>query len=208
MKVQVAFDLIDLERCLVIARDVEEYADVFEVGTLLLYKYGERAVRTFKDTFPQKIILADAKIADRGKEATQLLVGAGADWVTVMAGVDRAVIHAVTQAAHDAGKRVMLDLLDASSLGQSALEAKSLGVDALIFHVAATEDTLSFMERWDMVRGNTKLPVFIGGAMTRETIHTVIAAAPEGVVLSNCVVFADNPRAETQFFHKHIAAHE
>lgn len=202
MKLQIAFDLVDLNKALDIASEVHEYADIIEVGSLLIFKHGELAVRSFKERFPQKTILADTKIVDRGKEVAQLFAQAGADWITVMAGTTRNVIHSVTQTAHELGKRVMLDLLDASSLGQSALEAKSLGADALLFHRPASEDShVTLPERWDMVKGNTQLPIFIAALATRDTIGEVLSVNPAGIVLSTTITQADNPAEEASAIH-------
>ena len=206
MKSQIAFDLTDLDKALQIAAQVEEYTDILEVGTLLIYKYGDSAVRKFKESFPHKTILADIKVADRGKEAITIFAQAGADWTTVMAGTGRNVIHTACNTAHEMGKKVMLDLIDASSLGQSALDAKSLGVDALLFHKPADEDAqLTFLDRWDMVKGNTQLPVFISATITRDNIHEVLAINPAGIVMSKTIINAENPREEAAYFYNLIA---
>ena len=84
MKFQVSFDFIDLDKSLDIATEIGEYIDIFEVGTILIYKHGVRAVEQFKTRFPNKKILADTKIADRGKEVVTLFANAGADWMTVI----------------------------------------------------------------------------------------------------------------------------
>lgn len=200
MKLQIAFDIIDLDKALELASETSEHADILEVGSLLIYKYGEQAVHCFKEKFPHKAILADAKLVDKPKEATQLFVQAGADWITVMAGATRNVIHGVSQTAHELGKKVMLDLLDASSLGQSALEAKSLGVDAILFHRPYTEDTqITLSEQWDMVKGNTNLPIYIAAPTTKDTIHELLRANPTGVVISSNLISSLEPEERTSF---------
>jgi 3-hexulose-6-phosphate synthase len=201
MKIQIAFDMVDLDKALSIAQTIQEEVDIFEVGTLLIYKYGEVAVKKFKDEFPHHIIFADTKIADRSKDATGLFIQAGADWITVLAGAGRNVIHSACNTAQEHGKKIILDLIDASSLGQSALEAKSLGVTALIFHKPADEDAqLTFLDRWDMVKGNTTLPVFISGPITRENIHEILTINPDGIVFGKTITDADNPAEELLFF--------
>jgi 3-hexulose-6-phosphate synthase len=205
MKLQIAFDLTNLQEALDIAADVEDCADILEVGSLLIYKHGDAAVHAFREKFPQKIILADCKIADRGKEASTIFAQAGTDWITVMAGTGRHVIHAVTNSAHELGKKVMLDLLDASSLGQSALDAKGLGVDAILFHKPADEDAqLTFLDRWDMVRQNTQLPVFVSAAIDHSNIHDVLAIKPSGIVIGKAITDASNPREEALFYRSVI----
>ena len=62
MKLQVSFDITDLEQALHVASQIDNYVDIFEVGTLLIYKYGTEAIKEFKEKFPQKAVLADSKI--------------------------------------------------------------------------------------------------------------------------------------------------
>lgn len=206
MKLHVAFDITDLDQALTIASTIADNADILEVGSLLIYKYGDRAVTAFKEAFPHKVIFADAKIIDRGKEAAILFAQAGSDWISVMAGTSKNVIHSVCTIAHEQGKKVMLDLLDASSLGQSALEAKSIGVDALLFHKPTDDDTqLTFLDRWEMVRGNTQLPVYIAAPITRENVQELIALNPAALVIGKAITHAENPAEECAYFRKLIS---
>src|SRR5437762_14314785 len=99
MKLQISFDLIDLDKAIAIGSKVAEYADIIELGTILIYHHGTEAVKRFKEAFPDKVILVDTKIVDRGKEVVELFAEAGADWITVMAGTSANVIHATTTAA-------------------------------------------------------------------------------------------------------------
>ena len=85
--------MTDLDKALAVAELTQNYADVIEVGSLLIYKHGDAAVRAFKERFPQKTILADAKIADHAKDAITLLAQAGADWITVLAGTNKNTVH-------------------------------------------------------------------------------------------------------------------
>lgn len=205
MKLHIAFDITDLETALSIAQSIEKYADIFEVGSLLIYKNGMLAVNRFKQQFPHKTVLADIKIADRAKEATLLCSEAGADWVTVLAGTRRNVIHSACNAAHERGKKVMLDLIDSSSLGQSALEAKSFGVDALLLHIPTQDSSqLTFLETWDMVKGNTPLPIYISGNISPETLPTIIELNPAAVVIGKEITSASNPALEAEKFYRLI----
>lgn len=205
MKLQIAFDLTDLDNALSIAQSLEEFADIFEVGSLLIYKNGMQAVSRFKQQFPHKMILADVKIADRAKEATIICSDAGADWITVLAGTRRNVIHTACNTAHERGKKVMLDLIDASSLGQSALEAKSLGVDALLLPMPTQDSSqLTFLEIWDMVKGNTPLPVYISGNVSPENMHMFSQLLPAALVIGKEITAAANPAAEAKRFYRFL----
>jgi 3-hexulose-6-phosphate synthase len=203
MKLQISFDLTDLQKALDTAAKVAPYASILEIGSLLLYKYGTQSVEAFRKQFPQATILVDAKISDRAKEAVTTLSQAGADWITVMAGTTSNVIHAACTAAHDLNKKIMLDLLDASSLGQSALEAKGLGVDALLFHTPHDEEaSLLFLDKWDIVRGNTTLPIYISGKISRSIIDKILSIRPDGIVIGKSIIDAENPAQEAEFYQK------
>jgi len=205
MKLQIAFDHADLAASLEIAREVAEFADMIEVDSLLIYKYGIAAVRSFKETFPDKLIFADAKIVDRGAEAMALFAKSGCDWASVMAGTAKHVIHGAANAAHEKGKKIILDLQDTSSIGQSALEAKSLGADAILFHMPTDNTTETLQEQWEMTKGNTTLPIYISiRQLARERIPEIIALNPTGIVLGSLITDADHPRDEAQFYYNLI----
>lgn len=204
MKLQIAFDQTDLEQALACAEQVQEYTDIFEVGSLLIYKYGAHAVAAFKERYPDRTILADVKLVERAKETINMFADAGADWITVMAGTKSNIIYTATQQAHELGKKVMLDLFDASSLGQSALESKNLGADALLFHPPFKDNTqLPLAEQWDMVKGNTAVPIFIAFHGPQELIVKELQTVkPAGIVLGSIVSQAENPQKTAAYFYE------
>jgi 3-hexulose-6-phosphate synthase len=204
MKLQIAFDLTDLDKALALAEATQSSSDIMEVGSLLISKQGVLAVERFKNSFPHKIIFADAKILDRSKDAVTLFAQAGADWITVMAGANKNTIHTACTTAHELGKKIVLDLLDASSLGQSALEAKSLGVDALIIHKTPEDDQVTFADRWEMVKGNTSLPIYILPWITRDTITDIRSLKPAGVIIGPAITQAQDPQQEAAYYVQHL----
>ena len=205
MKMQIAFDIIDLDAAIRIASDIQQYVDIFEVSTLLLHRHGIEAVKQFKKTFPQKTILADTKIIDNGKDITTLFASAQPDWITVMAGTNKNVIHTTCTTANNHNIKVMLDLLDTNSSAQSALEAKNLGAHALLLHQDTSEpDSLTFFDKWEMVRGNTDLPIFIAAPIKRDTIAEYLSIRPDGIVIGKSIVESSNPKEEAHYFYELI----
>lgn len=201
MKLQISFDLIDLDKAIAIAVDVAEYADIIEIGTILIYHHGTEAIKRFKEALPEKVILADTKIVDRGKEVAELFADAGVDWITVMAGTSHHVIHATTTAAHNANVKVMLDLIDSDSVGQSALEAKNLGADALLFHQPYSEtESLVFLDKWDMIKGNSSLPIFVSAKINRDNVDKIVALKPDVIIVGVSITDAEDSAQEAQYF--------
>jgi 3-keto-L-gulonate-6-phosphate decarboxylase len=203
MKLQISFDVTDLDNAIDLAKLVADHCDILEIGTLLIYKNGVAAVERFRETFPKKTLLADTKIIDRGKEAVATMASAGADWVTVMAGTGKEVIHSASTMAHQRNVKVMLDLVDSGSPGQSALDAKNLGADALLFHQAYDEkDALILLDKWEMIRGNTTLPIFVSAKITRTTILNILNIKPDGIVVGKSITDADDPAQEAAFYYQ------
>lgn len=201
MKLQISFDLIDLDKALAIGSEVAQYADIIEIGTILIYRHGIVVVNRFKEAFPDKIILADTKIVDRGKEVAELFANAQADWITVMAGTSPQVIHTTTTAAHNANIKVMLDLIDSDSIGQSALEAKNLGADALLFHQPYSEaESLVFLDKWDMIKGNSSLPIFVSAKINRDNVDKIVVLNPDGIIVGLSITEAEDSAHEAQYF--------
>ena len=205
MKFQISFDVPDLQKSLEIGSQIADYASSFEIGSILIFKHGITAVEQFRQTFPDKTILVDSKILDRAKEVVNLFCDAGANWITVMAGTSKNVIHSAGTSAHAKNVKVMLDLLDSSSLGQSALEAQSLEVDALLLHTPYDEgESLLFLDQWDMVRGNTSLPIYVSGHITKNIIDDILAIKPDGIIIGKEITESDNPAEAAKFFYDKI----
>ena len=203
MNLQISFDLTDLKKSIEIAKEVEDYADIIEVGAILIYKYGVHAIKEFRANLHKKTILADSKIVDRSKEITTVLAEAGCDWITVMSGTRKSVIQTAAQTAHQFNKKIMLDIVDAQSQGQSALEAKTLGMDAILFHQQYDEENKAiFMDNWELVRGNTDLPIYVSAMINRKNIENLLELKPEGLVIGKSIVDADNPKEEAKFYYE------
>lgn len=202
MKLQISFDTPNLEHALSVAQAVQIHADIIEIGTIMLYQHGISVIQQFKQVCPDTDILIDTKIIDRGRTIVPVLATAQPNWITVMAGTSNQVIHATCTTAHANNINVMMDLLDSGSVGQSAMEAKNLGVDALLFHQSyEEEDSLVFMERWDMIKGNTELPIFVSAKIAQHNINEIVAFAPDGIVIGKSITDAENPAQEAEHFY-------
>lgn len=207
MKLQISFDMPDLEKALAIAHEVEYSCDIFEIGTILMFKYGIEPLTTFKKAFPSKTILADTKIIDHGRSIITLLSETKVDSFTVMAGAEKEVIHAACTAAHTNNKKIMLDLLDASSPEQSALEAQSLGINTLLFHLPTIKESLSLVDdKWNSVKGNTQLPIFIAIPGSNDLLEKAFSLQPAGIVVGTLITQAEDPARTAHDIHERCSA--
>lgn len=203
MKLHISFDLTNLADALAIAKTVAPFGDILEVGTLLLYSEGVKAVSAFKKEFPDKKIFVDTKISDRAEEVVSLFCKSGADIISVLAGTSNETITAATQAAHQCNVKIALDLIDAYSMGQSARDAETLDVDQILFHRSHEDGHVSaILDEWDNVRGNSKLPIYASGRIQRGNIEKLLPLKPQGVIIGRAIVNAKDPAAEAQFFYE------
>ena len=193
MKLHSSFNVADLEHALDVARRVDAHVDGLHIGSQLLFKYGESVISKFREAFPNKTLFVDSKIVDRGRETTSLFCATKANWITVMAGAKRESIHAAATTAREAGVKVMIDLLDARSAGQMALESQSLGAAALRFRYNPADDELVLKDRWDMVKGNATIPIMVSNINDLQALERVIQLGPDFIVVDDMVVGSDNP---------------
>ncbi|MGZ6250958.1 MAG: orotidine 5'-phosphate decarboxylase / HUMPS family protein [Candidatus Chromulinivorax sp.] len=206
MKLQIAFDLLELDQCLDIAKNVEMYADSFELRASLLLKHGISAIEQFKAEFPQKELFVETQIITHPQDIIPMCIKAGADIVSVMAGTTQQVIHNACTIASQKNKLVTLDLLDANSIGQAAMDAKRLGIDALIYHnIYNNREGASFaMEEWDDLRGNSNLPIYITSNIDRSNIDFIINLQPDVIVIGKTITQSSDPIEEAKFYHDTI----
>lgn len=201
MNIQIAFNLLDLEQSIEVAKQIAEYCDYIEIGYLPLIAHGASIIKKFKEE-TKKTIVVDSKIIEKGEKSADLLFKNGADYITVMAGARKNVIHAVTATANNYGKKVMLDISDAGSPGQSALDAQNLDINAIIFHqVYNLDEPHNFLDKWEIVSGNTGLPIYISGKISKENIEKVLEVKPAGIILGKVITRSEDPVADAKFFY-------
>ena len=108
MKLQIALDDVTLEGALELVKKVRDYIDIIEIGTPFVYEYGMQAVRTMKEHFPDKEILADMKIMDAGYYEAEEALKAGADYITVLGVTDNLTIQGCRQQKNTVKKSLLI----------------------------------------------------------------------------------------------------
>nr|WP_318031459.1 orotidine 5'-phosphate decarboxylase / HUMPS family protein [Mycoplasmopsis bovis] len=101
---QIALDNLTIEDAIASAKKVEKYIDVIEVGTILIASEGKKAIKALKEAFPNKIIVADGKIADAGKVFGKMFFENGADFTTCICATELPTITETMNIAKEFGK--------------------------------------------------------------------------------------------------------
>jgi 3-hexulose-6-phosphate synthase len=193
MKLQISYDFTNLSQALEIAKKTAPFADILEIGTPLILIEGLAAITEFKKAFPDKQILADAKVVDRVSDIIPPLAKAGASYITFLYGTSNKVIQKATSIAHQNKTKIVLDLIDPETMGQAARDAQALGIDLILFHYPhEANEGFDLESDWEMVRGNTDLPIFVA-ARSAKDINDIIKLKPQGIVVGKKITCADNP---------------
>ncbi len=194
MKLQIAFDFIDLDQSLGVAVATSPFADWLEVGTSLIKSVGIVAVRRFKGGFPKKEIVADMKILDAGERETRLACESGADIVVVEACASDGTVSDVVRVAHDLGKKVMYDLLGTADVIVAAQRGRELGVDYLCFHKSTDERGIAgFTAEFKEVAQAGGLPLVVAGRINEENLVQVMNVGPETLIVGSAITQASDP---------------
>lgn len=201
MKLQISYNFTDLDQALDIARKTVDYADILEVGSLLIYKEGINAIRQFKTNFPQKPIFANVKISENIQSALTLLAQAGANIISILAGIPHNTIKKAADEAKKLDLTLVLDVIDIPDASQISLDAKQLGIDIILVHQPSIEtDPVEFASQIQSIQANTKIPLFITGRIDRSNIQQIINLRPQGIAIGSAIIKADNPHQEAQYF--------
>ncbi len=202
MKLQIKYNVTDLTKALELAHQTEEFADIMEIGSLLIYKNGIAAVEAFSKAFPQKKLYIDAKITDQAEEAVRLYAQAGATYISVVAESYNSTIKTACATAGEYNVHIILDCMNAQSLGQSAMDAKPLGAYGILIHQITHTDSSNYPEcELEDIRANTDLPIFIKGKINSDSIATIARLNPYAVILSDSITRAADPHTAAAYFH-------
>jgi len=132
-KLQLALDTLDLPSALGPLQKASPYLDVIEIGTILCLAEGMRAVRIIRSLFPEKILLADVRIAEAGGLISKMAFDAGANWVSVVSGATMTTVEVVAREAQKNKGDVQIELIDGWTMEQ-AREWRNLGIEQIITH--------------------------------------------------------------------------
>jgi len=201
MKLHISYNLTDLDKALALAEQTAAYADILGIGSLLIVKEGVNAIKKFRAAFPNKELFAESHIVEKGEDTVIMMAQAGANYVSILAGAHLSTIKKAVEAAKQFDVNIALDLLDAQSAGQSALDAKTIGAHMIVLQrYHAEEDATEIENGWRDVKDNTKLPIFITGKIDDENIRQIINLKPQGIMIGTAITKADNPAQKASFF--------
>ena len=196
MKLQLALDDLALDDALELTEKVQDYIDIIEIGTPFVYQEGMRAVKTFKERFPEKEILADMKIMDAGYYESEEALKVGADYVTVLGITDNLTIKGCIDAAEKYGKEIVVDMICAPDLPRRIRELENLGAHGLAVHVGTDQQAAGRKPIDDlrvMAEHCKAAKISVAGGISADTTPEYAALKPEVLIVGSGITHAKNP---------------
>jgi 3-hexulose-6-phosphate synthase / 6-phospho-3-hexuloisomerase len=197
---QVALDLLELDRALVIAKEsVLGGADWIEVGTPLIKSEGMAAVRALAKQFPDHTIVADMKVADTGAMEVEMAAKAGADMVCLLGDADDAVIADAVRAASAFGVRLMADLINTRDPVTRAKELEAQGIDIIVAHVGIDQQMVgkSSIDLLTSLAGNLTVPLAVAGGLDSGTAAEAVRSGADIVIVGGWITRSADVKSST-----------
>ncbi len=176
--IQLALDSLDLESAVVTAKNAADSVDIIEIGTILAFAEGMRAVRTLRALHPDHILVCDMKTTDAGAILAEMAFKAGADWLTVSAAAHIATIASCKKIADSYNKEIQIEIYGNWTF-DDAKAWVDLGITQAIYHRSRdaeaagkgwSEDDLNTMKKLSDIG----LALSITGGIVPEDIHSFI----------------------------------
>ena len=199
MKLQIAIDNANSSNIFDIVDPIADVIDIVEIGTPMVIREGQTAVRMIKEKYPDLIVLSDSKIAD------------GADIITVLAIAADQTIKDVIDTAHAAGRKVMVDLLSITDIKTRAVELKEMRADYIAVHTAFDVQKTGRTPYGDLKQLLEVIPADIcavAGGVKLSTVSDYAALHPGIIIAGGALYNAPDVRSAVIEMKEKIAAQE
>lgn len=200
---QVALDFTSLGSAIdVLSRIRDLEIGIVEVGTPLIKSEGMRSVSRVKELAGGTPVLADTKTVDVGALEAEMALRAGADFMTVIASADDAVIESAARAAWELGGDLVVDFIGfRGNIVERARELAGIGISSVNIHVGIDVQRslgLTAVGMRDLVRRLSTevsgLVVSVSGGIRPEDIPRLLDAGAQIVVVGGAITRSPNPR--------------
>lgn len=196
MKLQLACDDLDLQSTIDLVEKIQNYIDIVEIGTPMVFEYGMTAVKEIKQKFPHLEILADLKIMDAGYFEAKQALSSGANYITVLGTTDNLTIQGCVEAAKEYEGKVVVDMICVEDLKERIKKVEQLGVDYVSVHVGVDQQAQGRTPLDDlkiMKEATTIAKVSVAGGIHVETIQDYVALSPDIVIVGSGITHSSDP---------------
>lgn len=153
---------------------------------------GLEAVRTIKERFPDKMVVADMKIMDAGRIEVEAAAKSGAGLIGVLGAASDETIRECVEAAENVGGKVIVDMINVPNPGERASRAEALGAHFVGIHTPIDVQMSGGEPFSDLreVRSRVALPIAVAGGINSETAALAIENGADIVVVGGAITKA------------------
>ena len=194
---QIALDDVSLDDAYQsLANGVDEVVDIIECGTVLFLAEGKKAIISLREKYPNKLLVADFKIADSGKVMADLILEGKPDYMTVIC------------SANDKTKKAVVDEIKNKNLNtQVQIELygkwdfedidrwKDLGINHVVLHHSVDDSNDWSKEEIDIVRKlcDKDIKVTVTGGINVDNLILFEGLPIYCIIAGRSIRKADNP---------------
>ncbi|NRP21763.1 3-hexulose-6-phosphate synthase [Ensifer adhaerens] len=174
-------------------------ADIIEIGTPLLKRFGIAAITTSREICPDIPVLADTKTVDGGSFEANMVFSAGATFMTVLSCASLATHETVGKCATNFGGSVIIDTITES--GKPLLLPQDFALPEGFAYVAvhsptdarlAGDNSTSHIDAVAAMHARG-FRVSLAGGIGPATLESVLAVKPEILVVGGAITENENP---------------
>ena len=197
-KLQLALDLLDLPFALQLSEMTLPWVDWIEAGTPLIINEGLKSVTQLKNKYPQKLIVADVKIADAAKLITQQVINAQADILTVLSAASDSTIKTCVDGCHQKGCLVLGDHISNDLSASPYQRLIDLGVDYVGIHIPKDSSDVPPLSAVEQILQKINFPVVLAGGIDITRLEKTIDWPVSTFVVGGAIINHPNPAAQAQ----------
>jgi len=207
-KLQLALDLLEIDRAIRIAEEAAEHIDLIEVGTPLVKSEGMAAVRALKKAFPDHGIVADMKTMDTGAIEVEMAAKSGADIVAILGGADDSTIEDAVRSARKYGVALMADLLSVDDPINRAKKLEEIGIECICVHVGIDQqmkgmDALAVLK--DVVDAvGDEVEIAVAGGLDSEDAAKAASLGADVIIVGGAITRSGNVASSAEEIRRAI----
>jgi 3-hexulose-6-phosphate synthase len=203
---QVALDYLDGTNVLYFAESIQEYVDIFDIGTLLLKREGVRIIRRFREAFPDKLIFADTKTLDLGQLEARMVFDAGADMMGVCGAASDRTIELAIKEGRLCEKTVLVDLIGMEASYRQIKRLSYFQPDYLMIHSGVdewhSENTL--FQKVEIIAQICPIPLVLSGGIQLDDIPYLLVFQPAIIVIGSAISMSPDPIETARLFWESV----
>lgn len=207
-QLQLALDHTGLSAALQDVALLHSEVDIIEAGTILCLCEGLTAVKALRQHCPEKLIVADWKVADAGETLVRQALNAGANWMTIICAAPMATIAKGHQTACELGGEIQIELFGQWTW-DDARQWRRAGVQQAIYHRG--RDAQADGQQWgdaDLAKmqqlSDIGFALSVTGGLTPEDLPLFRDINVKAFIAGRAMSDASEPAAVARLFQQQI----